>query len=200
MDPFFILNIPISIKLFYTAFIVLLIPVYWKNYGPKNFLWFSDIALFTSAIAMWLENSLLASMMAVGVLLPELGWNIDYFGRLITGKKLLGLSNYMFEDDKSFFLRGLSLFHVFIPVILIWMLLEYGYHRDAIFYQTLLCWMILLICYLYTPPKDNINWVFGPGSKPQNKIPKRLYFLLLLLFFPLAIFLPTHLLLMWLFN
>jgi hypothetical protein len=199
MGLFFILNIPIGIKLFYAAFILLLIPVYWKNYGPKNFLWFSDIALFASAIAMWLENSLLASMMAVGVLLPELGWNIDYFVRLITGKKLLGLSNYMFEDDKSYFLRGLSLFHVFIPVILIWMLLEYGYHSHAIYYQTLLSWIILVICYLFTPAKDNINWVFGPGSKPQKKISPNLYLLLLLLFFPLAIFLPIHLLLMWLF-
>ncbi|MBA3899834.1 MAG: membrane-associated protein, partial [Bacteroidetes bacterium] len=124
MDSFLILSIPLGIKTFYTAFIFILIPVYWKHYGPKNFLWFSDIALFTSAIAMWIESSLLASMMAVGVLLPEVGWNIDYFGRLLTGKKLLGLSDYMFEDDKPLFLRGLSLFHVIIPIILIWMLVE----------------------------------------------------------------------------
>src|SRR5690606_25677673 len=29
-----------------TAYVAVLIPVYWNEYGPGNFLWFSDIALF----------------------------------------------------------------------------------------------------------------------------------------------------------
>ena len=38
-------QIPITLKLAFTAFMVVLIPVYLTNYGPTNFLCFCDIAL-----------------------------------------------------------------------------------------------------------------------------------------------------------
>ncbi|MDQ3190466.1 MAG: membrane-associated protein [Bacteroidota bacterium] len=193
-------SIPQWFKILYTAFAILLIPVYFKHYGITNFLWFSDIALFTLALALWIESSLLASMMALGVLLPEIAWNIDFFGRLITGKKLIGLTDYMFEKEKPFFVRALSLFHVVIPPLLIWMLILFGYEKSAIYWQTILAWIILPACYVFTPVNENINWVFGPGSKPQQKIVPFLYFLLMMLSFPIVVFLPTHLLLNWIFN
>jgi hypothetical protein len=194
MEP----DIPLAVKIIYTLFCLFIIPIYYKQWGPGNFLWFSDIALFGSALALWMKSSLIASMIAVGVLLPEIAWNIDYFGRLITGRKLLGLSDYMFNNEKSLFLRGLSLFHVVIPVLLIWMLLVYGFDKTAIYYQIIFAWLILLASYLLTKPEENVNWVFGPGAKPQNNIPQNIYFLLVLIFFPLLVFLPTQLLLLWL--
>lgn len=184
----------------YTLFLMVLVPVYWKHYGPANFLWFSDIALFSVGIVLWTESRLLLSMMAVGVLGLELIWNLDYFGRLLTGKELLGLSGYMFDKDKSRFLRGLSLFHIFLPVIVIWLLVEWGYDTSAIYWQTGLAWLVLPLCYFITEPKENINWVFGIGNAPQKKIPGQLYFILSLLFFPLVVYLPSHLLLNLIFN
>jgi hypothetical protein len=194
MEP----DIPLAVKIVYTLFCLFIIPIYYKQWGPGNFLWFSDIALFGSALALWIKSSLIASMIAVGVLLPEIAWNIDYFGRLITGRKLLGLSDYMFNNEKSLFLRGLSLFHVVIPVLLIWMLLVYGFDKTAIYYQIIFAWLILTASYILTKPKENVNWVYGPGTKPQQLLPKNVYFLLILIFFPFFIFLPTHLLLLWL--
>ena len=55
--------IPLPLKIGYTLFLCVLVPVYWVKWGPKNFLWFSDIALLTTGVALWLESSLLASMM-----------------------------------------------------------------------------------------------------------------------------------------
>ena len=66
--------IPLWTKLLYTLFLCVLVPVYWVRWGLKNFLWFSDIALLTTAGALWLESSLLASMMLLGIALPELAW------------------------------------------------------------------------------------------------------------------------------
>ena len=66
---------------------MIVMPVYWLEYGPANFLWASDIALLVTTVALWQENRFLISMMAVGVLLPELFWNIDFFARLIAGGK-----------------------------------------------------------------------------------------------------------------
>ena len=38
-------KIPIAVKLAYTAFCAVLIPIYLRNYGPTNFLYFCDVAL-----------------------------------------------------------------------------------------------------------------------------------------------------------
>lgn len=188
-------QISIWIKIAYTLFVLALIPIYWKHWGPANFLWFSDIALFLTVIALWMESQLLASMMAVGVLLPELYWNIELIVRLLTGKKLAGLTDYMWNKKHPLYLRLLSLFHVILPVMLILMLIQFGYAPSAIYYQTVFAWIILFLCYKLTPPSANINWTFGLGNSPQHKIPSKHFLLLIMAAYPLFIFLPTHLLL-----
>ena len=88
------------IKVPYTVFVCILVPIYWVERGPANFLWLSDIALIAAVPALWMENRFLASMMAVGVLLPELAWNLDFFLRLIAGFDVIGLNgtDYMFAS------------------------------------------------------------------------------------------------------
>ena len=46
----------------------------------------------------------------------------------------------------------------------------------------------------------NINWVYGPGNEPQRAIPQRIYFALLLMLCPLAVYWPTHAMLRRLFG
>ena len=89
--------IPLWLKLAYTLMVAAILPVYLVHYGPANFLWFSDIALVVTGIALWNESRLLASMMAVGVLLPELLWNVSFFSRLLAGVRVSGLADYMFD-------------------------------------------------------------------------------------------------------
>ena len=115
--------IPLPIKIFYTLFVAVLMPVYWAHFDPTHFLWASDIALFAMLIALWSEDRLLTSMVAVAVavLLPELAWNLDFFTRLITRRGLTGLdaTAYMFNPAQPLWLRGPSLFHVFLPLLLL---------------------------------------------------------------------------------
>ena len=187
--------IPISLKIAYTLFVCLLVPIYWRQYGLVNFLWFSDIALLVLVPALWLESPLLISMMALAVLLPELAWNVDYFFRLATGVSLIGLTSYMFDATIPPFIRGLSLFHVALPVILIWMLSRLGYDGRALLWQTLVAAAVLPLSYFLSNPRENVNWVYGLGEKPQTKVPAPLFVLFLMLLFPVGVYLPTHLLL-----
>ena len=69
---------PFWLKLSAAIYLAVFISVYWVLRGPANFLWFSDIALIVIVITLWLEKSLPASMMAMGVLLFELGWILDF--------------------------------------------------------------------------------------------------------------------------
>ena len=187
--------IPISLKISYTLFVCLLVPIYWRQYGLVNFLWFSDIALLVLVPALWLESPLLISMMALAVVLPELAWNVDYFFRLATGVSLIGLTSYMFDATIPPFIRGLSLFHVALPVILIWMLSRLGYDGRALLWQTLVAAAVLPLSYFLSNPRENVNWVYGLGEKPQTKVPAPLFVLFLMLLFPVGVYLPTHLLL-----
>jgi len=77
---------------FLTLFLLILIPIYWKIYGLKNFLWFSDIGLFLTVIALWLNSSLLITTAALLILPFELFWILDYAFRLITRRPLLGVA------------------------------------------------------------------------------------------------------------
>lgn len=191
---------PLWMKLVFLVFVLILLPVYKNFYGWTNFLWFSDISLFITLIAVWTENALLASMMAVGLLIPEIGWNIDFFVRLFLKKKIFGLGEYMFDQDIPLYIRLLSLFHVILPVIWLYMLFCLGYKEYALILQTVFSWLVLLFTYAFTNPNDNINWVFGLGNKPQKKVSPSVYFIFIVLFYPLLIFLPTHFLLLWLFT
>ena len=185
-------EIPLWLKLAYSAGLAVILVTYWKRYGPQNFLWFSDIALMVTAVALWREDSFLASMMAVGVLLPELLWNVDFLARLLLRVRLTGLSSYMFDRERSLFLRSLSLFHIVLPALLLWLVATLGYDERAWIAQVLLAWIVLPLTYVWTDPSRNINWVFGPGESPQRRLPPLVYLGLVMLAFPLGIFL-THL-------
>jgi hypothetical protein len=187
-------NIPLWIKLTYTAFVALLVPIYLRAYGVANFLWFSDVALLAMVPALWFENRLVASMMALAAALPELAWNLDFFWRLLTGRSLLGLADYMFDASKPVFLRGLSLFHVALPVLLVFTVHRLGYDRRALPLQVALGELLLVASYVLTDRSKNINWVFGPGARPQTRIPAPAYLACVMVFFPLAVYWPTHLL------
>ncbi len=193
-------ELPLWIKLADTAFVVVLIPVYAVRYGPGNFLWFSDIALIGSVAALWLEDALLASTLLLGVLVPELAWNADFFGRLLSRRHVLGLSRYMFDGDIPVLVRALSLFHVFLPILLVWTVSRLGYDLRALPVQVGICLVLLPASYLLTAPAENVNWVFGPGAKPQRRIDPLAYLAALMVFFPLAIYWPTHLVLAALFS
>ena len=189
------LLVPFWLKATYTAYVAILLPVYFRKYGPGNFLWFSDIALIGTVAALWLESPLLAGMMLIAILLPELLWNISFFAGLLTGRPVSRLADYMFEKDLPLWLRALSLFHVFLPVLLLWLVFRLGYDSSALFIQTYVAWIVLPLTYWLTNPVENVNWVHGPAGKKQTYMPPLLYLALLMLIFPLLVYFPTHLLL-----
>lgn len=45
-------RLPLWLKLADTAFMAVLVPVYWTQYGPTNFLYFCDVALFLALVGL----------------------------------------------------------------------------------------------------------------------------------------------------
>jgi len=203
-------RIPLWLKLTYTAFVCVLVPYYWTTYGPTNFLYFCDVALLFALAAVWLESPLLASMPTVGILLPQIFWVADFITGLF-GHSLTGMTAYMFDSHKPLFVRGLSLFHGWLPFFLLWLLWRLGYDRRALVAWTVLAWVLLLVCYFFLPagppPTENpnlpvnINYVYGlSDEKPQQWMPPWEWLVTMLVGLPVVFFLPTHVLLTWLFR
>jgi hypothetical protein len=198
-------RIPLWVKLLYTGFVAVLVPYYLHCYGPTNFLYYCDVALFMALAAVWRENSLWASMPAVGILLPQTLWIVDFLSGLV-GRHIVGMTTYMFQPAIPLFTRGLSFFHFWLPLFLIWVIWRLGYDRRAFRAWTILAWALMLICYFLMPappaPLDNpslpvnINYVYGMSDAgPQSWMPPLGYLALLMIALPICVFLPTHLIL-----
>jgi hypothetical protein len=193
-------QLPLWLKLAYSAFMAVLVPVYWYYYGPTNFLYFCDVALFLTLAGIWLESPLLVSMCAVGILLPQMIWVLDFFGNMI-GLPITGMTDYMFKRENSLFLRGLSSFHGWLPLLLLLLVFRLGYDRRALPAWTGLAWLLLLICFFLMPPPHpdpgltpvNINYVWGPSDNvAQSWVSPHVWLVALMVGMPLLLFAPVH--------
>jgi hypothetical protein len=198
-------RIPLWVKWLYTGFVAIMVPYYLHCYGPTNFLYYCDVAVLMALVAVWREDSLWASMPAVGLLIPQTLWMVDFLGGLFR-LHVVGLTAYMFTPTIPLFTRGLSLFHFWLPLFLIWIIWRLGYDRRAFMAWTALAWILMLICYFLMPGPPaplnnpnlpvNIDYVYGMSdNEPQTWMPPLAYLGLLMVGLPLCMFLPTHLVL-----
>jgi hypothetical protein len=201
---------PLWLKLGYSLFVAILVPVYLVDYGPTNFLYFCDVALLLTVIGLWSGNALWASAGAVGILLPQAIWMADFIGSGV-GLPLTGMTAYMYDDALPLFTRFLSLFHFWLPLLLLYLVWRNGYDRRAIWLWWPLATVLMVVSYLYVPPPPapadnpglpvNVNYVYGLGdAAPQDWMPADMYFALALVALPVVILWPTHFLLRWLFS
>jgi hypothetical protein len=190
--------IPEWFKIAYTLAVAAFIVIYWQRYGPRNFLWFSDIAFIGAVPAMWLESPLLSGVLACMVLLPEVLWNVDYALRLVLRRRITGLTDYMFDPSIPRWLRAVSLFHVPLPLVLVWLVAAYGYPEASLPWSVAVAGVVLVLSWWFSTPERNINWVYGFG-RPQQRLPRPVFLGILYLIFIGGVFVPTHWLLLKLF-
>lgn len=196
-------QIPVFVKWAFSAFMAVLVPVYWANYGPTNFLYFCDLALILTLIAVWRNSALAASAAAVGIMIPQLFWCID-MGFELTGSHLSHMTSYMVDERRSLFLRCLSTFHGWLPLFLLYLVAKLGYDKRGLITWTAIAYVACLIAFFFlpaagTPGLDvntplNVNYVFGTNdAKPQQWMDARAYLVCWMLGLFVVFFYPTHL-------
>lgn len=192
-------RIPTALKVGWTLWVAVWIPYYWAYYGPQNFVWFCDIGNLVLTVAVWKESRLLFSWQAVSVILVQVVMTGDILGRLLLGFHPVGGTEYLWDPVHPLHIRLLSLFHVGVPVLLVWALARFGYDRRAFVLQACASTVVLPVSHLFGPELD-INWSWGPFDHPQEVMSPGLYLLVCLVAYPALIYLPTHLLLSKLFG
>lgn len=191
------MRIPLWLKVAWTVCVIVWIPVYWRQYGPQNFLYFCDLGNLLITVGLWLESPLIFSWQASGLLLFQALFTIDLVVALVSGQHLIGGTEFMFDSQIPPAIRLLSLFHVVAPPLLLWAIWRLGYDWRGWKYQTLTAWIVVPINYFWRPECD-VNWARGPFSREQHIVPGIVYLLAYLIVVPAVVYFPTHRFLVWL--
>jgi hypothetical protein len=183
-------RIRIALKILWTAWLLVWVPVYWRQYGAQNFLFFCDIGNVLIAIALWSENRLILSWQAVSLLVFQSLYAVDLIGAFVSGHHFVGGTEYMFDPHISLLVRLLGLYHLVVPPLLLWAVRRLGCDPGAWKWATLELWIVLPINYFWRA-QFNVNWARGLGHE-QHVMPSWLYLVGYLIVVPLVIYWPTQ--------
>src|ERR1700751_702443 len=190
------MRLPMWLKIGWTFWLLVWAPLYWRQFGLQNFLFFCDLGNVLIGIGLWLESPLIFSWAACGLLLFQSLYIFDLAGALLSGHHVIGGTQYMFDPRLSLWVRLLSLFHIATPPLLLWAIWRLGYDRRGWKLQTLTCWVLVPINYFWRP-EHNVNWARGIFFVEQHAMPGPVYLVGYLLVVPLVVYYPTHLALQW---
>jgi hypothetical protein len=186
-------RIPIALKIAWTAWLLVWAPVYWKQYGAQNFLYFCDIGNVLIALGLWAESRLILSWQAVALLVFQSLYAIDLIGAFLFRRHAIGGTEYMFDPAIPLLVRLLGLYHLVVPPLLLWAVRRLGFEQSAWKWAALETGIVLPINFLWRP-QYNINWARGLGHE-QHLMPSWLYLIGYLVVAPLLVYWPTQLLL-----
>jgi hypothetical protein len=169
------MRVPFWLKVGWTAWVIAWAPVYWRQYGLQNFLYFCDLGNILVAFALWLESPLIFSWQATGLLLFQTLYMVDLAGAVFSGRHLIGGTEYMFDPHISLWVRLLGLFHVVTPPLLLWAVWRLGYDERGWKYQTIITWIVVPINYFWRPQADvkcgdrrDVHQFFAPSLGPSD--------------------------------
>lgn len=119
------------------------------------------------------------------------------------GLKITGMTDYMFNAKIPWFTLAISLFHGWLPFLLLYLVARLWYDRRALRLWIALNTALVLICYFWMPPASaqlpnpkqprNINYVHGfSDDVPQPWMPSCSWLLVMLIGQPVLFASPTH--------
>lgn len=174
---------------------VVWVPAYAQTWGWANFLLLCDVAMFLTFVGVWAKNRLLLSSQAVATLFAGVVWAFDVGWRLLTGRHLYGGTEYMFDVAYPLWVRLLSTFHLWLPLLLLWAVRRSGYDARGWLLQSAIT-VPLVIAGRFSDPAKNMNFAFADPVFDQQWGAAPMHIGVILFFIIAAIYWPTHLMLL----
>ena len=173
-------------------------PTYWHTWGASNFVQLCDVAVILTCVGIWTNSGLLISSQAVSALLVDAAWALDAGWRLFTRHHLLGGTEYLFDPSKPLWIRLLSLYHLALPPLLLWLLYRLGYDKRGWALQSAIA-LPVFIASRFTIPTKNMNFALADPFFRRQWGPAPVHIVVIWLFVVFVVYLPTHFFLMRLF-
>lgn len=192
--------IPVWLKVFVTVWAAVLVPSY-AIATPLGLLWFCNVAIILTVVGLWWESSLLISIAALGSVVIMLLWSVYMLALLVlnvTATPLpFDLGTYMLDVEVPTSNRILSLYHTWLPIVLLFALRRLGYDRRGLPIQIGLTCILILLAFLLTPdlktPAGNVNMVFGLSDiEPQAWVNRGVWLLIMMAVWAVW-YIPAHL-------
>lgn len=142
------------------GWLAIYLPSYAIAYGFTNFLFLCNLGVMLTAVAILGENRWLLASQAIAAPVIGIAWGLDAGWRLFIGRHLYGGTEYMWDPQYPLFTRLLSLYHLAWPVLVVVLVRRVGYDRRGWRLQSAIAAAAIILCRLFTPPADNINFAF----------------------------------------
>ncbi len=167
------------------------VPSYWFVWGWQNFFHLCDIAVILTCVGLWRGSALLLSSQAISSMVVDLAWCVDVAWRWLFQKHLIGGTEYMWDARFPLWVRLLSVFHVFWPVLLFWSLRRLGYdHRGWILQSGIAS--VVLVASRFIAPDHNLNFAYRDPILGRAWGPAPVHLALILLGLVAILYWPTH--------
>ncbi len=173
------------------AWLLVWATAYARGWGLANFLHLCDLAVVLTCVGLWRGSPLLLSSQALSSLVVDVAWDIDLAWRLATGRHLIGGTEYMFDPRFPLALRMLSLFHVVLPVLLVWAVRRVGYDRRGFALQAAIAVLAVAAARL-APAAANINYAHADPFFGRQWGPAPVHVAVIVAPLVLALYWPTH--------
>jgi len=149
------------------VFLVVYVPAYALAYGFANFLFLCNLSVILSMIGVLWANPLLLSSQALAATLVGAVWALDATSRVLLDRHAFGVTEYMWDPRWPALTRGLSLYHLALPPLLLWAVRRVGYDRRALALQSALA-LAGVVAGRALGPAANVNYAFAdPFFKRQ---------------------------------
>jgi hypothetical protein len=191
-------KLPVWMRCLAFVWLVFWFVVYWRGWGALNFLHFCDIAEILACVGFMADSPLLISSQAVASLFVDAAWALDAGWTIVFGHHIIGGTEYLFDPSHPLWIRLLSLFHVALPVLLLWAVHRLGYDRRGLPLQLAIA-LPAFIASRFAPAAQNLNYAFSDPFFHRAWGPAPVHIVVIFLFMLLVVYLPTHLILKRLF-
>jgi hypothetical protein len=140
-------------------FLAVYVPSYTIAYGAANFVFLCNLAVFLTALGLWLGSPLVLSSQALCCLVVGAVWSVDVASRVATGRHWIGGTEYLWDARWPLFTRLLSFYHVALPLVLLRALRRAGYDRRALLLQSAIA-VAAIVAGRLLGPAANVNHAF----------------------------------------
>lgn len=164
---------------------------------PTYALWFSSIGILMTAISLIRRNPVLIAVTFCTYFVMESVWVLDFLLRVFFQYDFLGLTDYLFEKGYSRKDFIMSMYHIFIPAVLLYaQLLTKTIYKYAWVGSVLYVTTLAAITYFITDKSDIVNCVHKTtkcsGFFSSNIAPYPYYIFILIALVTLIIYIPTN--------
>jgi hypothetical protein len=174
------------------VWLVVWMPAYAVHWGWHNFFAFCDMAVILGCLGMAAQTSLLVSSQALPTVTVGFLWLADVVGALLFHRHVFGGTEYMFDGRVPLWVRLLSLFHLWLPVVFVAALRRLRFDRRALPLQAALTLVLVAVGRLIEGPAKNLNYAYRDPIFHRQLGPAAVHVVVLTIGVAVLIYLPSY--------